>query len=346
MTAKGRQLAKLLARILITTGLLVWVFSQIDLGQFWQAVKMARWEFLIAVWGLTVVLFWIRSVKMQLILRRQGCNVNCSTIFGATTATALYSLIMPGMLSTGVKWYVLKKSTGKGSNVLSSMLYNQLSTMALMTVFGLAALMATNPTSLLIADSQNQWVLPVVCGALLAAVLLSAFLLLSKRVGGKVLEVLRFLLRPLPARIRQKSHELLDQIAIFQTVGWRFHLIVVLITTVGTLIGGVATYVLAARSANITVSVSVLTWLCVVVYVLGRLPISVANLGVRESLLVLLLSPYGVDKPAALLMSTILFSALVFMAGIGAIVQLVWASSGAASTAVSEQGKSVENFRA
>jgi len=346
MTTRGRQLVKLFARILITTALLAWVFRQVDLGEFRQTVKMARWEFLIAVWGLTVVLFWIRSYKMQLILRRQGCNVECATIFGATTATALYSLILPGMLSTGVKWYVLKRSTGKGSNVLSSMLYNQFSTVALMTVFGLAALMATNPASLLITDVENQWLLPVACGVLLVIILLLALLLLSKSAGGKMLEIIALLLRPLPSRLRQKNHEILDQIEVFQTVGWRFHLTVALITMIGTLIGGVATYVLAARSANITVSASVLMWLCVLIYVIGRLPISVANLGVRESMLVSFLSMYGVDKPAALLMSMILFSALVFMAGIGAIFQLRWASAGATPTAVRKQDKSTEVFRA
>ncbi len=342
MTSRGRQLVKLFARILITAALLAWVFKQVDLGEFRQTVKMARWEFLIAVWGLTVVLFWIRSYKMQLILKRQGCNVDCATIFGATTVTCLYSMVIPGMLSTGVKWYILKRSTGKGSNVFSSMLYNQFLTVSLMMVLGFAALIATNPTSLLIADTENRWVLPAVCGVSLASVLLFALLILSKSAGGKMLEIIGFLLRPLPPRVRQKSREILEQIAVFQAVGRRFHLTVALITLIGTLIGGVATYVLAARSANITVSVSVLLWLCVVIYVLGRLPISVANLGVRESLLISFLSMYGVGKPAALLMSMVLFSALVFMAGIGAIFQLHWASAAATSNSVRQQDKSKE----
>ncbi|MHC4752443.1 MAG: lysylphosphatidylglycerol synthase domain-containing protein, partial [Planctomycetota bacterium] len=161
MTTRTKQLTTLLIRILITTGLLIWVFSRIDLQQFWQTVRTARWQFLIAVWGLTVVIFWIRSINLQLILKKQNCKVNVTTIFGASAVTSLYSMILPGVLSTGAKWYILKKGSGKGSNVLSSMLYNQLSTMVVMTVFGLAALMIANPTSLLIANAENQWLLPV-----------------------------------------------------------------------------------------------------------------------------------------------------------------------------------------
>lgn len=336
MTSRGRQLAKLLARILITTALLVWVFRQVDLGQFLKTVRMARWEFLVGVWGLTVVLFWIRSIQMQFILRRQGCDVDCSTVFGATMITALYSLILPGVLSTGVKWYVLKRKTGQGGSIFSGMLYNQLMIMAVMTVFGLAALMVTDPTSPLVSGVRNRWLLPVICGLLLVMVTVAMTLLLSEKAGGKALAILERLLNYLPSAMRLKGRDLLEQIAFFQRVGWWFHLIVVLFIVVGTLLGGVATYILAARSAHIVIPASVLMWLCAIIYVLGRLPISVANLGIRESMLVSFLSLYGVDKPAALLMSMVLFSALVFVAGIGAVYQLRWAST--ASNAVAKDG--------
>ena len=192
MSARIKQIAKLLIRILITAGLLLWVFSQIDLQQFRQTIKTARWQFLIAVWGLTVILFWIRSMKMQLILKKQSCNISTATIFGATAVTCLYSLILPGVLSTGVKWYILKKGTGKSSNVLSSMLYNQLLIMVVMMVFGLAALMITNPTSLLMSNTDNRWFLPMVCGILLITIIVMSLLLLNEKTGGKSSEALNF----------------------------------------------------------------------------------------------------------------------------------------------------------
>ncbi|MEK7995477.1 MAG: lysylphosphatidylglycerol synthase transmembrane domain-containing protein [Planctomycetota bacterium] len=198
MTSRSKQITKLTLRVVITTALLAWAFSQIDLGQFWDAVRTAKWQLLIAVWGLTAILFWIRSAKMQFVLKRQDCRVGIGTIFGATAMTSLYSLILPGILSTGVKWYVLKKSTGKGSNVFSSMVYNQLSIMIVMTVFGLAALALSNPTSLLIPDAKSQWLLPAVCGALLIAVVAVTLLLLNSRTGGRIIRVFKRLLGPVP----------------------------------------------------------------------------------------------------------------------------------------------------
>ncbi len=324
MTTRGRQLAKLLIRILITVGLLAWVFSQVDLAQFARTVKAARWQFLIVAWIWTASLFWLRSAKMRLILRQQGCDVGVGTLFSATTVTAFYSLILPGMLSTGVKWYILKKSTGRGGSVFSSMLYNQVLTMVVMTVFGLAALIITNPTALLFPDAQGQWLLPAVCGFLLVVVICVALLLLNARTGGMFIGMLKRVLRPFGTSVHQKGGDVLDQIAGFQTAGVGFHLGMTSFTIVDTLAGGVIGYVISAKAANIVAPVGLFVWLCAIIYILGRLPISIANLGVRESLLVSLLAVYGVDKSAALLMSMILFSRLVVMAIVGAAYQISW----------------------
>jgi uncharacterized membrane protein YbhN (UPF0104 family) len=327
MSTRGRQLAKLLIRIVVTAGLLLWAFSQVDLADFGQTVKAARWEYLAVVWVWTAFLFWVRSVKMRLVLKQQGCDVGVGTLFGATTVTAFYSMILPGVLSTGVKWYILKKITGRGSAVFSSMLYNQLLTVVVMTVFGLAALTVTNPISLLFPGAQSRWPLPVVCSLVLVAVMLVTMLLLNARTGGMFITMFKRMLKPLGSAVHQKGQDVLDQIASFQTAGVGFHMGITSLTIADTLVGGVIGYVLSAKAANIVAPVGLFVWLCAIIYVLGRLPISIANLGVRESVLVSLLAVYGVDKSAALLMSMILFSRLVVMAIVGAAYQISWTVS-------------------
>ena len=324
MTDTAKQLIKLIIRILITTGLLIWVFSQIDFEQFLQTVKSARWQFLIAVWIFTVILFWIRSIKMRFILNKQDCIISTNTVFGATAATCLYSLILPGILSTGVKWYILKKGTGKSSNALCSMIYNQWIIMTIMSVFGLAALMFTDPATLSISNTNIQRLFPVVCGILLLAIIAITLLMLNSQTSGKITKAIAALFRLFPSKIQQKGIKVLDQIATFQAAGIGFHLGITTVSFIDTLIGGVIIYILSARAANVTAPVETFVWLCAMIYILGRIPVSVANLGVREATLVVLLAPYGVEKPQALLMSMILFSALIVMAVIGAGYQIFW----------------------
>jgi uncharacterized membrane protein YbhN (UPF0104 family) len=325
LSTRSKQSAKLLIRILITTGLLVWVFSQIDLKQFALAVRTARWQLLLAVWATTLFFFLIRTVKMQLILKQQDCTVSFATVFRASAVTSLYSMILPGLLSTGAKWYILKRDSGKGSNVLCSMVYNQLSTLVIMLVFGLLALMITNPVLVLKTNVNSRWLLPAICGILLTIIIVTSLLLLNSRTGGKIINGLGLLLRPFSVKIRQKGRQMLERIATFQTAGAGFHLMIASITTIDTLVGGVIVYILSARAANIQAPVGVLIWMYAAIFVLGRIPISVANLGVREVTLVGFMTIYGVEKSQSLLMSMILFSVLVFMAVIGAIYQISWA---------------------
>jgi hypothetical protein len=233
-------------------------------------------------------------------------------------------MILPGILSTGVKWYILKKGTGKSGNVLCSMIYNQWLVMTIMTIFGLTALMFTNPESLSISDTTAQRLFPVVCGILLIAIIIITLLLLNNRTGAKITKAVAVLLRPLPEKIRQKGLQMLEQITTFHTAGAGFHLGIAAASIIDTLIGGVIVYILSARAANVTAPTGTFIWLCAIVYLLGRIPVSIANLGVREATLVVLLAPYGVEKAQALLMSMILFSALVVMAVIGAGYQIYW----------------------
>ena len=80
-------------------------------------------------------------------------------------------------------------------------------------------------------------------------------------------------------------------------------------------------YWLAARAVHLRISPVALAFVWAGVFLLGRLPISIANLGVREVTVVSWLAFYRVDGPTALAMSLVVFSAAVVMALIGALCQ-------------------------
>jgi uncharacterized membrane protein YbhN (UPF0104 family) len=323
MTERTRAIAKLLLRLTITVGLLCYVFRQVDMQHFWQVARTARWTYLLGVWFFAAVFYGVQSVALRLILRRQGCDVPLAVLFGASSVTALYSLILPGILSTGVKWYILKKHTGKGTHVLSSMLYNQFMLLFAMTVVGLATLIATNPTHVLFPQARHNWVLPVVCAALLAGVVLLCVLLLNGHTGQVVTRSLAVPLRFLPGRMQQRGHDILSQLAVFQNAGLRFHLTIAAVNALDGLLVGLAIHFCAARAAHVTVGLSVL---------IGYGPPCSSQQGaltvgnwVCARWRVGLLTAYGVAQPHALLLSMILLSSQLFLAVLGLGYQLVWA---------------------
>jgi hypothetical protein len=204
------------------------------------------------------------------------------------------------------------------------MLYNQISIMVVMVAFGLLALVISNPLDQFAANrTQAQW-LPLGCVVLLGVLVMVFAGLLSRRAGKYIDRTANALLRPLPLTLRQKGRLALSQLAVFRTVGVWFHVTIGSLTLITGAMGCGILYLLAAQAANVSVPIMVLIWLQAIVYILGRIPISVANCGVREFVLVGLLGIYSIDKADALLMSAIIFSAHVFLAFMGALYQLGW----------------------
>jgi len=319
MTGRQKKILKFSAKLLVTVGLLLWVFSKTDLLALAEAFKNARWLYLGPLWILTVVAYWLLSFKMRIILARQHCRLSTWSVFAASAITSLYGLVLPGLLDTSVKWYILKRYTGKGTHVFSSMVYNQLTFLLVTIVSALAALIVTNP-------SHNQQ-LPLLCAAVLVILITSSYLLLHPRTGPKMTALLGRLTAALPAVVRTPAEHIFQQLGDFQLAPWSFHATVLLLSLASTTGIGTVIYIFAAKAAHIEVPVGVLIWQCALIFVLGRLPISIANFGVREATFVSSLALYDVPGSSALLMSTIILSTRLLIALIGAALQLRWSPS-------------------
>ena len=308
MVTRKKAIFKFLLRVIITVTLMWIVLSRIDLQQVGQAVKTAKPAYLVVLWLLSIAALLIMSFKLKLILRKLECEVQVGTLFRASAITAFYSLFIPGLLSTGVKWYILKRHTGRGSRVLSSMIYNQTTDNYFRVLFGLIAMAVTFPS--------RQKEVRIICGITVAVFIIVYVLLLSERTGLKVNAAIGYVLRFFPKIISNPAQIILDQMKIFQSAGWSFHLLIAAVNIVIAFLG-VAIFVCAAKAAAISIPVSGLVWQSAAIYILGRLPISIANLGVREYTLIGCMEIYHVGAPQAFLMSIIIFTGAIIRAIIG-----------------------------
>ncbi len=317
-----KKILKLSLRILISLFALAMILRQIDTAALGEALRQARLRFVILVWLVAVAGIIIKSFKLKYILQKQNCQTSTQTIFRISAVNSLYRLFMPGVMATPIKWYMLKKDTARGTNVFSGMVYNQYTELAVKLIIGLIAIIISNPAEILFPGQTRGFYLPVAAGIALAGIVAFSILLMNKRLVRAAKVITGWVLRPLPDNIRKKGVLTIDQLGSFQQAGAGFHAAAVLLTLGGSVTASVFMYYFAAMAANIEISLWLIVWLAVFVYVLGRIPISVANLGVREFTIVSLLGLYGVSDSQAFLMSMIIFSSLVFMAmiGVGALV--------------------------
>jgi len=149
-------------------------------------------------------------------------------------------------------------------------------------------------------------------------------LMLNTWTNKKIRPAVEYLLRPLPQKIQDTAERMFGQLKTFQKTGFKFHLKILAVNLLDTVFG-FTSFVFAARAAAIYVPAMALVWQASVVYVLGRVPISIANLGVREFTLVEFLALYGIEAPTAILLSMIVFSRTILLALIGVGFQIAWA---------------------
>ena len=316
MTQRITQLLKFAAKLAVTVALLGWVFSRIDFAQLGTIIKTARWSFLWGVWILAIVVYWLYAVKMRLVMEKLDCSTDTHTLFAISMITSLYGMVLPGMVDTSVKWYMLKQRTGKGSIVFTSMVYNQFTTMVMVIMTGMVALAAVN--------ADRNWKVSVVCFIVIVALAALCLMLLHEAAASKVAGVLRFLLRPFPQAVQDIVSKILKELSIFRTAPRSFHLIQLTLVLVSSSILSSLIYLFAAKAAQIDVPLGLLVCQCALVSILGRLPISVADLGVREATIVGSLSLYSVDASSALFMSLVIFSCRILLAFMGAIYLLYY----------------------
>lgn len=322
---QSRPLLKLLLRLLITGGLLGWVCHEVGLQAVLATIRTARWEYLLGVWGGTLASFWVNAWKLKCILHGLSCQVHTRTVFAVSAMGCTYSLVLPGIVSSGMKWILLRKDTQDGSRVLSGMVYNQLSMITVAFGIGFLVLAVFDPGTILgVSLARPERVRGMALGLLVGLSVL-VYLALAPWSGGRLLDVINKLQHYLlPQKLAAKADGFVNHIRIFQTLPFLFHLKMAVITFVNMLLGGMLVYLCAAQAAHVQVTWSVLATLSMVVYLLGRVPITIGNLGVREVTLVGLLALHGVGKPATLLMSMVIFSGLVFMASLGVGYLLLW----------------------
>ncbi|MBP8302710.1 MAG: flippase-like domain-containing protein [Phycisphaerae bacterium] len=316
MTDRTASILKLVLRLAVTTALLAWVFHKIDLAGLGQTIRQAQWVYLWPMWGLAIGSYLLLSWKMAMILRRQDCATPVLALFAISAVTTLYGMVLPGCLDISAKWYLLKQQTGKGTNVLSSMVYNQFTTTLVVLVMGVAAILMVTP--------PQKTALRVLFLVLIVLLLVLGLLVLHRSIGPRLTRWLGHLLRPLPAVVREPGLKVLSQLALFQTAGWGLHAWSLGLSLAANTIVGTMIYALAAFAAGIHVPVPFLFWLCTAIFILGKLPISVAEFGVREATLVSGLAAYGVPGSAALVMSMLILTNRLLLAAIGAAVQIHW----------------------
>jgi uncharacterized membrane protein YbhN (UPF0104 family) len=127
--------------------------------------------------------------------------------------------------------------------------------------------------------------------------------------------------KPLPTFFRSKIANLINSSQWFRGLSFYDHSTIVVIS-LAIFILSIITFICGAKAMGFDISILTLIWIYSIILLLGYLPITIGNLGVRESILIFTLINYGISPEESFSFGLILFTNHILIALIGSGYQV------------------------
>jgi uncharacterized membrane protein YbhN (UPF0104 family) len=305
-TGGGRSILIVAVRVAVAVVVSLYLVSRIDLAGVWSAIRGTSLVAASAAFVVWMIGWVIVSYRLALLMQAQGVTMGTVEALEINLATLFYGLFLPGGNLTGiaVRFYRLSRAGGRYAAGLLAMACDRVAATAAISLVGLAC-WALDPR-----EKPASGLVVLVIGAASVAATIAPF---------AAADQLRRLGRFLQGRSVAWLH------AGLRRVGRAFDAIAHLpVRTIGLILflsclaqlPGIAAFAILAYALGIPLSFGTLGWIRSVVLLVTALPISVAGLGVREGVLLILLRPYGVSDADALAYSLLIFAVTIVAAGL------------------------------
>jgi uncharacterized protein (TIRG00374 family) len=298
-------------KAVISIAVLCLVFYFVPVKDVIGTIIVADPIWIIAGVLLLISLRVLTALRMQLIANAQGLDTSFPTMLRIIFTSTFYNILAPGALAGGAVTYLKYRQQGIEPIAAVANIYAN-------KLIQLLVVLLSAPLFWLI---DKDFSLYLVTGYALIMVLgfSSAFSLFFGRFGNlrwfaskisshgqsAVHQALTALCRQ-TGKIGQISHQTIFSLVIYSLMHSFFAALSILCFGMG---------------LNIEVGLVSVLWIYSVIYLLGMLPISISNIGVREASMIVLLAPYDVSMTEATTWSILMYSGQLSSAIIGLLME-------------------------
>ena len=304
---------KWLMRLFATLAILSVIFAFVPVREVFGAFRGIRLQYAAAGFLLGLGGRYLAAVQTRLLTRHLGMSLTVGRIFRVGLITRFYALFLPGYLSGGaIRWWRLSSPERKWSETLASIGFSRLLHTAVVVTLGLS-FFAVDPV-------MTAYTSVIIAAVVLLSILISFHLVLMSPKAGLILE--RVLRSPLLPGSLAKGPRRVMTTAVAQYRECRGLLLPVVALSCARFLVGILAFLAFAAALRLTIGFVSVGWIRSVTHVLNLLPISISGLGVREVALVVLLRPYGIEAPAAVALSLLLFARGMLSSVIGGLLEV------------------------
>ena len=280
-------------KLLPLIGIAVFVYLLISIGieEIWSSLLEVRLEYILLSLLLFPPIAILQTHKWNILLRKQGINLDFSYVFKLYLIGLFYGLLTPGKLGSFIRIPYLQKKLEKSIGECSSSVILD----RVLDLFALFTLAIIGSVLLIQYVSNLFWMM-----FLVFIIFVSSFLVfMRKETSTIVLQVVyRFLV---PAKLKKKSklafHSFYDSLPQLKELSIPF------------LIGFLSWVFLFSQSYLISLSLDIkipfiyYVTITPIATIVGLIPITVSGFGTREATFIFLLALFGVTAEKAMSLS-------------------------------------------
>ena len=299
----------LLLKLLITIGLLAYIFSLISVEQLLGILKQVSLIYFLFSFLVALCTRLVDAYHFQLLTRGQGLNLTFLRILEVNLITSFYGHVLPGYIAGGaIRWYRLAKYDKKPVHILAAILFNRAIELGILSGVGLLSwLLDKHPSKMPILG---------LFFTLIILATLFGFILTSLDFGR-----FRPYLKRVPLLNRDFFWNVLDSLKLF--FSYNFDLKLAIIGTgLAKHLLSIFTFYFMTKALGLNVSILSLSYMRSFLSIIALLPISFSGVGVRDISLVHLLAPFGVSAQSAISLAFAILARMFMINTIGGILEL------------------------
>ncbi len=296
-------------KVVVSIGLLIFIFKTIDLQKFWQVIQQANLWWLAAAVGIAMLGVVIRAVRWQILLKALGIVVSTVELTALYFIGFLFSSVLPsGVGGDAIRILELNRYRERGAEADTSELLDRFLGISAAQTMGIVALLV-------------YWgVVPTAVAFLTIAIFLGSlaigYLLINRRLYVNLRQHLPLFRRLTDISLIGKLFESFQRYPL-PAIG-RSYLVSMLFN-----ITLIFMYAFIGWAVNASVGMAQFAIIVPVTSLLLLLPISFAGLGVREWSFQVFYKPIGVSNETAVAMALlVLFIGTVSPGLVGGIIYL------------------------
>lgn len=302
-----------LIRLAVTAGLLVLIVRRVDWGEFARIGADARLDLIAIAYLLNLSMVLVNTWRWQILVRALGTRVSFFRLTGYYFVCMFFNNFMPTSIGGDVMRVLdLSRETGKKSSAMASILVERLLGLYCLFPIGLAAFLILYP------ELPRR-------GLFLAAMAGMGILFVAGTVAIRrsTIRLLEPLARPFEKwlarfQIREKGGHLYDFLGHY---GGRKGAIAaaLALSFISRLVWIYACWIFG-QSIGLPLSPVVFFLLMPLVEIGRMLPISLAGMGIREGIFVVILALFGISATSAVFTSVMIYAVFMLNGMLGGIV--------------------------